>query len=148
MSSNISKAQYLSKCCKLTGQAFNFICHLILSLASFKLCTTDERFKEERNLTYISKWLRKSIKQYDSFDKSLEGLQAFFANAEVLSAFFIFIFFYFSFSFPYAFKGLFLFRSSLATSREKCYRTSAYFQVPAFKTSLLQAQTYRMILLP
>ncbi|KAJ0966761.1 hypothetical protein J5N97_023678 [Dioscorea zingiberensis] len=42
----------------------------------------DERFKEERNLTYISRWLRKSIKQYDSFDKSLEGLQTFFENAE------------------------------------------------------------------
>ncbi|XP_077246888.1 RAD3-like DNA-binding helicase protein isoform X2 [Tasmannia lanceolata] len=42
----------------------------------------DERFKEERNIEYISKWLRKSIKQYDNFDKSMEGLQTFFLGAQ------------------------------------------------------------------
>lgn len=40
----------------------------------------DERFCEERNTLYISKWLRKSIRQYDNFDKSLEGLQSFFRD--------------------------------------------------------------------
>ncbi|KAF8405554.1 hypothetical protein HHK36_010461 [Tetracentron sinense] len=40
----------------------------------------DERFREERNIAYVSKWLRKSIKQYDSLDRSLEGLQSFFRD--------------------------------------------------------------------
>ncbi|KAK9112453.1 hypothetical protein Scep_019972 [Stephania cephalantha] len=40
----------------------------------------DERFKEERNVVHISKWLRKSIKQFNSFDMSLEGLQSFFRD--------------------------------------------------------------------
>ena len=43
----------------------------------------DERFKEERNLMYISKWLKSSIKNYGSFEESLEGLQSFFQNVEV-----------------------------------------------------------------
>ncbi|CAK7346015.1 unnamed protein product [Dovyalis caffra] len=42
----------------------------------------DERYKEERNRVYISKWLRNSIRQYDSFDMSLEGLRSFFRNAK------------------------------------------------------------------
>ncbi|KAJ3692879.1 hypothetical protein LUZ60_011974 [Juncus effusus] len=42
----------------------------------------DERFKEERNLVYISKWLKNSIKQYNSFEESLNGLQTFFQNVE------------------------------------------------------------------
>ncbi|XP_057974456.1 uncharacterized protein LOC131162218 isoform X2 [Malania oleifera] len=42
----------------------------------------DERFREERNTTYISKWLRKSIRQYDSFDMSLEGLKSFFRDVK------------------------------------------------------------------
>ncbi|XP_058098589.1 uncharacterized protein LOC131243331 isoform X2 [Magnolia sinica] len=42
----------------------------------------DERYKEERNIAFISKWLRKSIKQYESFDKSMEGLKAFFLDAK------------------------------------------------------------------
>ncbi|OVA04243.1 Helicase-like [Macleaya cordata] len=42
----------------------------------------DERFREERNIAYVSKWLRKSIKQYDSFDKSLEGLRSFFQDVK------------------------------------------------------------------
>ncbi|CAL5332001.1 unnamed protein product [Camellia sinensis] len=42
----------------------------------------DERFREERNITYISKWLRKSIRQYDSFDKSLEELKSFFRDVK------------------------------------------------------------------
>ncbi|XP_023768865.1 uncharacterized protein LOC111917407 [Lactuca sativa] len=43
----------------------------------------DERFRQERNLTYISKWIRKSIRQYDNFDQSLEGLKSFFKNIKV-----------------------------------------------------------------
>ncbi|KAI8549287.1 hypothetical protein RHMOL_Rhmol06G0014000 [Rhododendron molle] len=46
----------------------------------------DERFREERNRTYISKWLRKSIRQYDSFDKSLEELQSFFRDVKLADA--------------------------------------------------------------
>lgn len=42
----------------------------------------DERYKEERNRVYISKWLRKSIQQYNNFDMSLEGLRSFFRNAK------------------------------------------------------------------
>ncbi|KAH9693907.1 Helicase ATP-binding domain-containing protein [Citrus sinensis] len=51
----------------------------------FMLClasTSDERFQEERNRAHISKWLRKSIKQYDSFDASLEGLKSFFRDVK------------------------------------------------------------------
>ncbi|XP_022135021.1 Fanconi anemia group J protein homolog isoform X2 [Momordica charantia] len=40
----------------------------------------DERFQEERNRTYISKWLRKSVKQCDNFELSMEGLKSFFGN--------------------------------------------------------------------
>ncbi|KAJ4776888.1 hypothetical protein LUZ62_061145 [Rhynchospora pubera] len=43
----------------------------------------DERFKEERNLVYVSKWLKNSIKHYGSFEESLDGLQSFFQNVEV-----------------------------------------------------------------
>ncbi|CAN0927431.1 Fanconi anemia group J protein homolog [Linum grandiflorum] len=42
----------------------------------------DERFKEERNTAYVSKWLRKSIQHYGSFDESLEGLKSFFRDAK------------------------------------------------------------------
>lgn len=40
----------------------------------------DERFEEEQNTAYISKWLRKSIKQYESFDNSLKSLKTFFLD--------------------------------------------------------------------
>ncbi|PIA56861.1 hypothetical protein AQUCO_00700902v1 [Aquilegia coerulea] len=42
----------------------------------------DERFKEERNIAYVSKWLRKCIKKYSSFEMSLEGLRSFFQDAK------------------------------------------------------------------
>ncbi|KAK3232012.1 hypothetical protein Dsin_003893 [Dipteronia sinensis] len=42
----------------------------------------DERFREERNRAYISKWLRKSIRQYDNFGMSLEGLKSFFRDVK------------------------------------------------------------------
>ncbi|XP_015884086.1 uncharacterized protein LOC107419791 [Ziziphus jujuba] len=42
----------------------------------------DERYREERNRAYVSKWLRNSIKQYDSFDLSLEGLKSFFTDVK------------------------------------------------------------------
>ncbi|KAJ4828057.1 hypothetical protein Tsubulata_049121 [Turnera subulata] len=42
----------------------------------------DERYKEERNRLYISKWLRKSIQLYDSFDASVEGLKSFFRDTK------------------------------------------------------------------
>ncbi|XP_019099113.1 PREDICTED: Fanconi anemia group J protein homolog [Camelina sativa] len=42
----------------------------------------DERYKEERNRTSISKWLRQSIKLYDNFEVSMEGLKSFFNSAK------------------------------------------------------------------
>uniref|UniRef100_A0A251UK31 Regulator of telomere elongation helicase 1 homolog n=3 Tax=Helianthus annuus TaxID=4232 RepID=A0A251UK31_HELAN len=43
----------------------------------------DERFRQEKNLTYISKWIRSSIRQHDSFEQSLEGLKSFFRDVKV-----------------------------------------------------------------
>lgn len=43
----------------------------------------DERFREERNRAYISKWLKKSINLYESLDASLEGLKLFFRDVGV-----------------------------------------------------------------
>ncbi|KAJ8422827.1 hypothetical protein Cgig2_022178 [Carnegiea gigantea] len=45
---------------------------------------TDERFREERNTIYISKWLRKSIRTYDNFEMSVEELRSFFSNVKVV----------------------------------------------------------------
>lgn len=42
----------------------------------------DERFKRASNLEYMSKWLRNSIRQFDNFDQSLEGLHGFFRKVE------------------------------------------------------------------
>ncbi|KAE9617276.1 putative RNA helicase [Lupinus albus] len=42
----------------------------------------DERFREERNRAFISKWLRRTLRVYDSFDVSLEGLKSFFKDAK------------------------------------------------------------------
>ncbi|CAA3024232.1 Fanconi anemia group J homolog [Olea europaea subsp. europaea] len=42
----------------------------------------DERFRKDRNRAYISKWLRKSIRQYDSFEESLDGLKSFFDDVK------------------------------------------------------------------
>ncbi|KAM4130138.1 hypothetical protein ACJW30_01G078200 [Castanea mollissima] len=42
----------------------------------------DERYQEERNRAYVSKWLRKSIRQYDSFDSSKDGLKLFFEDVK------------------------------------------------------------------
>ncbi|PNX83119.1 fanconi anemia group J protein, partial [Trifolium pratense] len=42
----------------------------------------DERFCEERNRAFISKWLRRPLRVYDNFDVSLEGLKSFFENAK------------------------------------------------------------------
>ncbi|KAK2988222.1 hypothetical protein RJ640_020704, partial [Escallonia rubra] len=44
----------------------------------------DERYRQERNMKYISKWLRNSIRQYDNFDKSLDGLKSFFRDAKMV----------------------------------------------------------------
>ncbi|KAL4579106.1 hypothetical protein LXL04_015241 [Taraxacum kok-saghyz] len=40
----------------------------------------DVRFRQEKNLAYISKWIRKSIRQYDNFDQSMDGLNSFFKD--------------------------------------------------------------------
>ncbi|KAK3427328.1 hypothetical protein EUGRSUZ_F03572 [Eucalyptus grandis] len=40
----------------------------------------DERYREERNRAYISKWLKKSFNLYESLDASLEGLKSFFRD--------------------------------------------------------------------
>ncbi|RDX73613.1 Fanconi anemia group J protein-like protein, partial [Mucuna pruriens] len=42
----------------------------------------DERFREERNRAFISKWVRRPLRVYDSFDLSLEGLKSFFEDAK------------------------------------------------------------------
>ncbi|XP_015696448.2 Fanconi anemia group J protein homolog [Oryza brachyantha] len=42
----------------------------------------DERYQEERNLVYISKWLRNSIRNCSTFQETLDGLARFFQNAE------------------------------------------------------------------
>ncbi|KAL6601612.1 hypothetical protein ACP70R_044832 [Stipagrostis hirtigluma subsp. patula] len=42
----------------------------------------DERYQEDRNLVYISKWLRNAIKRDDNFQDTMNGLQKFFQNAE------------------------------------------------------------------
>lgn len=47
----------------------------------------DERFREQRNRAFISKWLRKTLRVYESFDLSLEGLKSFFEGAKVLVIF-------------------------------------------------------------
>ncbi|KAJ4916274.1 RAD3-like DNA-binding helicase protein [Raphanus sativus] len=42
----------------------------------------DERYREQRNRASISKWLRQSIKLYDNFEESMEGLRSFFNGAK------------------------------------------------------------------
>ncbi|XP_027092260.2 uncharacterized protein [Coffea arabica] len=42
----------------------------------------DERLCEERNRAHISKWFRKSIRQYDNFERSMEELKSFFRDAK------------------------------------------------------------------
>lgn len=57
----------------------------MLESLSCLILQADERFRQEKNLTYISKWIRKSIRQHDSFDQSLEGLKSFFRDVKVFS---------------------------------------------------------------
>lgn len=42
----------------------------------------DDRFKRPGNIQYMSKWLRNSIRQYESFRDSLDGLKEFFKGFE------------------------------------------------------------------
>ncbi|XP_024169418.1 Fanconi anemia group J protein homolog [Rosa chinensis] len=42
----------------------------------------DERYQVGRNTAYVSKWLKKSIRQYESFDTSIEELKSFFNNVK------------------------------------------------------------------
>uniref|UniRef100_A0A0E0QUU1 Helicase ATP-binding domain-containing protein n=1 Tax=Oryza rufipogon TaxID=4529 RepID=A0A0E0QUU1_ORYRU len=42
----------------------------------------DERYQEERNIVYISKWLRNSIRNCGTFQETMDGLTRFFQNAE------------------------------------------------------------------
>uniref|UniRef100_A0A0D9XGH8 Helicase ATP-binding domain-containing protein n=1 Tax=Leersia perrieri TaxID=77586 RepID=A0A0D9XGH8_9ORYZ len=42
----------------------------------------DERYQEERNIVYISKWLRNSIKNCSTFQETMDGLTRFFQTAE------------------------------------------------------------------
>ncbi|GMI82426.1 hypothetical protein like AT1G20720 [Hibiscus trionum] len=46
----------------------------------------DWRFQDEKNRTYISKWLRPSIRMYGSFEKSLDELRSFFSEVKDLVA--------------------------------------------------------------
>ncbi|EOA37435.1 hypothetical protein CARUB_v10011496mg [Capsella rubella] len=43
---------------------------------------SDDRYRQPRNRTSISKWLRQSIKVYDNFEASMEGLRSFFNNVK------------------------------------------------------------------
>ncbi|CAE5958086.1 unnamed protein product [Arabidopsis arenosa] len=42
----------------------------------------DERYRQPRNRASISKWLRQSIKVYDNFEASMEGLRYFFNSVK------------------------------------------------------------------
>ncbi|XWS24611.1 hypothetical protein CRYUN_Cryun28dG0117900 [Craigia yunnanensis] len=42
----------------------------------------DWRFQQEKNRSYISKWLRPSIRVYESFEKSLDELRSFFRDVK------------------------------------------------------------------
>ncbi|KAL0794182.1 hypothetical protein Bca101_065559 [Brassica carinata] len=42
----------------------------------------DERYRQQRNRVSISKWLRQSIKLYDNFEESMQGLKSFFPSAK------------------------------------------------------------------
>ncbi|KAG0454368.1 hypothetical protein HPP92_025672 [Vanilla planifolia] len=42
----------------------------------------DERYEEQRNLAYVSKWLRNSIKICNNFDDSMKDLQRFFQDVK------------------------------------------------------------------
>ncbi|XP_065880332.1 uncharacterized protein [Euphorbia lathyris] len=42
----------------------------------------DERYKREQNRMYISKWIRKSIQQFDDYNLALEGLNSFFKDVK------------------------------------------------------------------
>ncbi|CAN6198835.1 unnamed protein product [Urochloa humidicola] len=42
----------------------------------------DERYKQDRNRVYISKWLRNAIKPHGRFQDTMDGLQKFFQNAQ------------------------------------------------------------------
>ncbi|MFS7918075.1 putative RNA helicase [Helianthus anomalus] len=55
----------------------------MLESLSWSILKADERFRQEKNLTYISKWIRKSIRKHDNFDLSLEGLKSFFRDVKV-----------------------------------------------------------------
>ncbi|GMI91400.1 hypothetical protein like AT1G20720 [Hibiscus trionum] len=46
----------------------------------------DWRFQDEKNRAYISKWLRPSIRMYESFEKSLDELRSFFREVKDLVA--------------------------------------------------------------
>ncbi|CAM6101394.1 unnamed protein product [Calypogeia fissa] len=45
----------------------------------------DERFTATRNIEYMSKWLRKSIRQFDNFQASMSQLQDFFFRIKELN---------------------------------------------------------------
>ncbi|TVU10354.1 hypothetical protein EJB05_43878, partial [Eragrostis curvula] len=42
----------------------------------------DERYQEDRNLAYISKWLRSAIKEYNNFQGTMDEFKKFFQNAQ------------------------------------------------------------------
>ncbi|XP_050378361.1 uncharacterized protein LOC126795593 [Argentina anserina] len=42
----------------------------------------DERYQVGRNTAYVSKWLKKSMRQYESFNTSMEELKSFFSSVK------------------------------------------------------------------
>jgi hypothetical protein len=61
-----------------------FVFHHFDDLFNFSIICTDERYQEDRNLVYMSKWLRGAIKKYNSFQDTMNEMQKFFQNAQVL----------------------------------------------------------------
>lgn len=57
--------------------------HVIFEFTFYVICT-DERYQEDRNRVYVSKWLRSAIKEYNSFQDTMNEMQKFFQNAQVL----------------------------------------------------------------
>ncbi|ESQ34722.1 hypothetical protein EUTSA_v10009302mg, partial [Eutrema salsugineum] len=55
---------------------------VMISLRSPCFDVPDERYRQPRNRVSISKWLRQSIKLYDNFEESMQGLRSFFNSVK------------------------------------------------------------------
>lgn len=71
---------------------FLFPSSLVLTLEGIFFLQADERYHEERNRAYISKWLRNPIRNYERFEVSMEGLKSFFKDVKVCHFLFLIYF--------------------------------------------------------